>query len=531
VHAAERGRSCQNRRLRARFREGIEGSPFHFKGMEMNKKLLVAFLAALGLSLQLGVSKASAWQKDPDTMSATAVLAQLVAPDATIGDSDTTAVGVGTDPIGADPQAAPSDPPDSHTLFVDNTPLNGDCPATPYTTIQSAVDASGPGAMIKVCPGTYPEQVRINGHTHDNLKLQSLQPLKATIQWPTPETVPFVLVDINTADHVKLTGFVASGPFPACGSEGERHEGVLVENAFDAEIDHNHITQIRSVTPAGRGCQGGDAVAVGRRTDPMNAVTDLPATARVHDNVIDLQQKNGIQAVNNGTFVHADHNTLVGPGLPAQPYAAPNGVVVFRQAAAEIDHNDISNNHFTGSQALAQGGGIILDESPSGSSEIDHNAIHNNDYGVETDTQNNLDIEHNDVYENSADGIVVCGDTTQGCGPATGIVVRDNKVTYNGINGGSGILLLGADANLIKSNHVENNGDPDTGDMTDGLRVDMNSENNMISDNQMRSNVHHDCHDDSNGTGSGTPPTANTWKNDSGDTQNRDGLCKGATTT
>jgi Right handed beta helix region len=498
--------------------------------MEMNTKLLVALLTAIGLSLALGVGKASAWLRDPDTMSTTAVLAQLVPPDATIGDSDTTAVGVGDEAVGADPQAAPSDPPDSHTLFVDNTPTNGDCPATPYTMIQSAVDASGPGATIKVCPGTYPEQVRITGHMHDKLKLESLKPLKATIQWPTPETMPFVLVDIKTADHVRLTGFVVTGPFPACGSEGERHEGVLVENASDAEIDRNHITQIRSVTPAGRGCQGGDAVAIGRRSDPQNTLTDLPASARVHDNVIDLQQKNGIQAVNNGTFVHADHNTIVGPGLPAQPYAAPNGVVVFRQAAGHVDHNTISNNHFTGNTAVAQGGGIILANTPSGSSKIDHNAIYNNDYGIETDTQTNMTIEHNDVYENAFDGIVLCGDATQNCGPASGLVVRDNKISYNGFNGGSGILMLNADANLIKSNKIEHNGDPD-GDTTDGLRVDSNSGNNEIDENQLDQNVHHDCHDDSNGTGSGTPPTANIWKNDSGDTQNRDGLCKGAATT
>ena len=129
--------------------------------------------------------------------------------------------------------------------------------------------------------------------------------------------------------------------------------------------------------------------------------------------------------------------------------------------------------------------------------------------------------------DNIADAITLCGDVTQGCGPATQIVVRKNDVENNG---GSGILLLGANSNLLKSNQVQGNGTAG-GDTTDGIRVDTNSTNNQILENHMTGNVTHDCHDDSNGSGSGTPPTANTWTNDQGDTQNRDGLCRGATTT
>jgi hypothetical protein len=40
-----------------------------------------------------------------------------------------------------------------------------------YSTIQSAVNASGPGATIKVDPGTYVEGVIISGHQHDGLHI------------------------------------------------------------------------------------------------------------------------------------------------------------------------------------------------------------------------------------------------------------------------------------------------------------------------------------------------------------------------
>ena len=91
---------------------------------------------------------------------------------------------------------------------------------------------------------------------------------------------------------------------------------------------------------------------------------------------------------------------------------------------------------------------------------------------------------------------------------------------------------MSADSNLLKSNHVAGNGTKPMGpDTTDGIRVDVKSMSNQILNNRMDDNVTHDCHDDSTGNGSGTPPTANTWTNDEGETQNRAGLCKSAPAT
>jgi hypothetical protein len=43
----------------------------------------------------------------------------------------------------------------------------------------------------------------------------------------------------------------------------------------------------------------------------------------------------------------------------------------------------------------------------------------------------------------------------------------------------------------------------------------------------MDDNIVHDCHDDS--SGSGTAGTANHWRGNRGETQNRPGLCRDAT--
>jgi parallel beta helix pectate lyase-like protein len=294
---------------------------------------------------------------------------------------------------------------------------------------------------------------------------------------------------------------------------------VLFENnASDGRLDHNYITLIRDVDPLLWGCQQGEAVAIGRRL-PSPTPAGVPASARIDHNLIDRYQKNGVQAVNPGTHADVDHNTIT--YYPAETSsiafrAAPNGVVVFREAAAKVEQNVISGNQWT----VPLSTGIILAEAPPGSSKANHNRIFGNDFGIESDSQIGLEISHNDLFANISDAITLCGDTTFGCGPAMQIVVRANDIENNG---GSGIALFGADSNLFKSNHIDDNGTP-AGDTTDGIRVDTASANNQILENHMSGNVTHDCHDDS--AGGGTAGTANYWVNDIGATQNRPGLCK-----
>ena len=492
------------------------------------KKRLFATLIMVSAVLAFGVGQASAWQKDPDSKvdPAKVVTSTLLsAPDTTLGDLDTTVAGIADAVVGADDGTAfPADPPSGTIFWVDNTPLDGDCPQATFPTIQSAVNASGPHDTVKVCPGTYMEQVQIIGPNHDGLRLESLTPQAATIQWPQAPSTNHQLVDVNDADGVTIRGFVISGPFNSGGCSADRHEGVLFENnASDGRLDHNRVTLIRDVNPALWGCQQGDAVAIGRRLLGPSP-PGVPASARIDHNVIDRYQKNGVQAVNPGTFANVDHNTItyVQAETAFIPFrAAPNGVVVFREAAATVKQNVISGNHWT----VPLSTGIILDEAPSGSSAVDHNSLFDNDFGIESDTQIGLDVSHNSVFNNLADAITLCGDPAFDCGPAEQIVVRANDITGNG---GSGIALFGADSNLLKANHIANNGTP-AGDTTDGIRVDSISMSNQILDNHMSSNVTHDCHDDS--AGSGTAGTANTWTNDTGDTQNRPGLCKFAATT
>jgi hypothetical protein len=101
------------------------------------------------------------------------------------------------------------------------------CTQPGYNSIQAAVNASTSGNTIKVCPGTYLEQVTITGET---LKLVNAGAPLPVIQVPaspapsscnlSPTTVVNQdIVDVCGSAIVSMTGFVVQGPFPGlnCG--------------------------------------------------------------------------------------------------------------------------------------------------------------------------------------------------------------------------------------------------------------------------------------------------------------------------
>src|SRR4051812_41546292 len=94
-------------------------------------------------------------------------------------------------------------------LRVDD-PATSDCPNATYPTIQSAVNAGNSGDKIKVCPGSYVEQVKVPAGK-DNLTLESEKPLQAVIQAPPVMTSPKAIVQLQ-AQNTKVQKFTIQGP-------------------------------------------------------------------------------------------------------------------------------------------------------------------------------------------------------------------------------------------------------------------------------------------------------------------------------
>lgn len=179
------------------------------------------------------------------------------------------------------------------------------CPNAPFTSIQAAVLASGPGDQIRVCPGLYQEQVDI-GPGHNGLTLFSQRPLEAIIKAPLLMSEPGDIVRIHQTRNVTLRQFTITGPLPdTLFCSLTTRTGVRIDQGASATLRDNHITEIRSTSPALRGCQNGIAVLVGR------AFETSVGTAWITHNRIDRYQKGAIVVDNAGSSATIDHNEVM----------------------------------------------------------------------------------------------------------------------------------------------------------------------------------------------------------------------------
>jgi hypothetical protein len=310
-----------------------------------------------------------------------------------------------------------SSPGDGPNMFIVDDD-HADCPNAAFTSIQAAVLASGPGDQIKVCPGTYNEQVRIIGPNHDGLRLFSQVPLQAVIKMPALEAPFRSVVLVQGARDVDIRQFTISGPFffPGCAEAPDRHTGVRI---FDgsATLNGNHITEIRNVNPLLLGCQDGIAVLVGRQFEGQ------VGTATIRNNLIDLYQKGAIVVDNAGSYAWITQNEIDGD-LGVSGTIAQNGIQIGRGASADADHNQVRNNFFCCNANFDTAAGILLFETAA-HVNVGHNDVTHNGVGIDVDEGAvALTIDHNNVTNNQNNGIAAFPD-------ASANTISYNKATNN----------------------------------------------------------------------------------------------------
>jgi hypothetical protein len=294
-----------------------------------------------------------------------------------------------------------------------------DCPSADFTSIQAAVTAAAPGDTIRVCAGVYSEQVEIPAGK-DDLKLFSTPKRAAVIKAPAVMNDPGDIVYVAGARDVSIDRFVISGPLPDsqfCSTFPRT--GVRIGKGGSASLADNYITEIRSASPALRGCQNGIGVLVGRRSESEVGQADL------HANVIDRYQKGGIVVSNAGSFAEIDQNRVEGDG--PNPTIAQNGIQVGQQADAEVFKNIVVDNVFAGTSAASSG--VLLFDTTG--LEVKDNYLARNDvnvYGAGAfGPLTASTIEKNEALAGTYDGIFMDEGTS-------GNLLRQNFLRENGID-------------------------------------------------------------------------------------------------
>jgi parallel beta-helix repeat protein len=284
------------------------------------------------------------------------------------------------------PQAAAA----SSASFVVDDNL-ADCPNATFTSVQAAVTAAPAGSKIKVCRGTYTEQVTIPAGK-DNLTLFSEGKFQAVLKAPPVMVDVKAIVRVSGAQNVTIRHFLITGP-GGTGCDSIRY-GVRVDSGGSATITDNHITAIHD-TPFS-GCQNGNAVQIGRAAEMTTG------SGVVTHNLLDDYQKTGVVVDAAGSTATVDHNEIVGVGPTT--LIAQNGVQISRGAVATVDHNKVSMNVYSLQTVVSEG--LLLFQAGANSS-IDHNDSFLNDDGVDLTQTSNITVSHNKTQDNTFDGVFV----------------------------------------------------------------------------------------------------------------------------
>jgi hypothetical protein len=362
-----------------------------------------------------------------------------------------------------------------------------------YSSITEAVHSVPAGSTIKVCPGTYYEQVVISksltliGVTIAPTQANPIGAAGAIIM-PPSGGVQQNATDLNTTNPFLGPNIAAQiavlGPITAASNgsstvsisnltiDGTNNQddncaldlvGIYYQNASGI-ISHN-VTRFQELPPGYFGCQDGLGIYA-----QAGYGGSTQATVTIENNSVHDYDKNGITVDGNEVTATVTANYVVGIG--PTPLIAQNGILIsdgaFGKITANIVTDDIyvnpSNCNSNGSCASASG---ILNYDSSGT---------------------------------SANPIVISGNTisnTQG-----GIVIQGDTVTAGG-----------ADYNSVTSNRVTTS--PAAGPfLIDG--IDLCSNNNTASSNTVfnssQSGIHIDssCMEQSGPTGNGSSVSSNT---------------------
>jgi hypothetical protein len=308
-------------------------------------------------------------------------------------------------------------------LVVDDDKV--ECPNAGFTHIQDAIDAASPGDHIRICKGTYVEQLTIrkaldiDADSGAVLMPSAMKPNTTSLFSGAPIATAILVAD---ATDVSISGLTVDGVNNGISECAPDLEGITFQNA-SGNIVRAAIRNFKLGTGLG-GCQSGTGLFVQSGGGKISKVEIEDCT--IHD-----FQKNGITANEIGTTAFIRRNVVTGIGPTAA--IAQNGIQIGFGAGGAIAKNVVTNNVYSACSAVTmcaavatnilvtQSDGVEVSGNKAGISQV---AIFVNGNGAE--------VERNETFAaNVFDGIRVEGNQAE---------VRRNRV-FNGAE--AGIFVMG----------------------------------------------------------------------------------------
>ncbi len=349
------------------------------------------------------------------------------------------------------------------TLLVDNDGVQ--CPNAQFSSIQAAVLAASAGDTIRVCPGTYPEQVRIDKNLtvvgipvrNENLILLSPGAVTPNTTSLTSGAPIAAIIVADGARKVDLQNLTVDGANNGLNSCVTNFAGIYYRNA-SGRIDSVAVRNIK-LGPGGEGCQTG----LGVYAQSSNAGS---ARMEVRNSSIHDYQKAGIVGNEVNTEVLAFGNAITGVGPIFNNTQI--GVQLGFGADGNIDGNSIINHIFAGcadASCSTISTGVFLFN--AGNAKVRRNNIGKNQTGITMQT-NGAEASSNFVFDSDVfNGIaIINGDNNRvdrntvfnSDGGAIAVAGNQNRVHSNTVNEApAGVVLVsGSSGNNIRSNQFFN---------------------------------------------------------------------------
>jgi hypothetical protein len=284
-----------------------------------------------------------------------------------------------------------------------------------FTTIQAAVNAAPAGSTIKVCPGTYAEQVviskaltitAVSGAPTIVPPAGGLVPNATSYSSGNPIAAQLKVIDApGPVNITKLTIDGAGNGVTGC---APNVIGFLYQNSSGKLT--SVVARNQKLAAGLEGCQNG--VGIFAQSDRLGGVSNVTVTASsVHD-----FQKTGIVGNEVGTTLTATNNVVIGQGPTTG--AAENGIQIGFGATGTISGNKVIDNIWAPDTAGDPGNGaagILIYGAPS--TMVTSNVVGNTQFGIAVVTDPSFLADAATVTKNTVmgtrifDGIDICSNS------------------------------------------------------------------------------------------------------------------------